>query len=153
MELPHRSAMWWQHSRSAGVIVAPGRTHAMAGVTAHSRAIVRSANARILVTSLMSVTLPLTSTNRLLTTNTMLSLLADKGCDSDHSPSEQLRFGGRSPARPSIVIHCSAPDYPDLSRRTPFDAQRRRWSSSFQELDIQSRRRRERQPIHVSRGE
>ena len=56
----------------------------MAGVTAHSMAIVRSANARILVT-LMSVTLPLTSTNRLLTTNTVLPLLSDKGCDSDHS--------------------------------------------------------------------
>jgi hypothetical protein len=36
------------------------------------------------------------------------------------------------------VIHCSAPDYSDLSRRTPFDVLRRRWSSSFQELDIQS---------------
>jgi hypothetical protein len=56
----------------------------MAGVTAHRRAIVRSANARILVT-LMSVTLQPTSTNRLLATNTMLPLLADKGCDSDHS--------------------------------------------------------------------
>jgi len=50
MELPHCSAMWWQHSRSAGVIVAPGRTHAMAGVMAHNKAIVSSANARILVT-------------------------------------------------------------------------------------------------------
>jgi hypothetical protein len=36
------------------------------------------------------------------------------------------------------VIYCSAPDYSDLSRRAPSDAQRRRWSSSFQELDIQS---------------
>jgi hypothetical protein len=50
MEFPHCSAMWWQHSRSAGVIVAAGRTHAMAGVIAQSRAIVSSANARILVT-------------------------------------------------------------------------------------------------------
>ena len=50
MELPHCSAMWWQHSRSAGVIVAPGRTHAMAGVIAHNKAIVSSANARVLVT-------------------------------------------------------------------------------------------------------
>ncbi|MBZ5687029.1 MAG: hypothetical protein LAP86_18560 [Acidobacteriia bacterium] len=50
MELPHCSAMWLQHSRSAGVIVAPGRTHAMAGVIAHNKAIVSSANARILVT-------------------------------------------------------------------------------------------------------
>ena len=36
------------------------------------------------------------------------------------------------------MIYCSAPDYSDLSRRAPPDAQRRRWSSSFQELDIQS---------------
>src|SRR5260370_19288368 len=50
MELPHCSAMWWQHSLSAGVIVAPGRTHAMAGVIAHNKAIVSSANARVLVT-------------------------------------------------------------------------------------------------------
>src|SRR5712692_5414080 len=50
MELPHCSAMWWQHSRSAGVIVAPGRTHTMAGVIAHNKAIVSSANARVLVT-------------------------------------------------------------------------------------------------------
>ena len=50
MELPHCSAMWWQHSRSAGVIVAPGSTHAMAGVIAHSRAIVSSAKARVLLT-------------------------------------------------------------------------------------------------------
>ena len=62
MELPHCSAMWWQHSRSAGVIVAPGRTHAMAGVIAQSRAIVSSANARVLVT-LMSVLLSLTTIN------------------------------------------------------------------------------------------
>jgi hypothetical protein len=83
----------------------------MAGVTAHNRAIVSSANARILVT-LMSATLPLTSTNELLTTNITLPLQADNCCDSDHSPTVQLRFGGRSPAfrypfllRPSIVIH------------------------------------------------
>ena len=50
MELPHWSAMWWQHSRSAGVIVEPGRTHAMTGVIAHNKAIVNSANARVLVT-------------------------------------------------------------------------------------------------------
>jgi len=50
IELPHCSAMWWQHSRSAGVMVTPGRTHAMAGVFAHSREIVSSANARVLVT-------------------------------------------------------------------------------------------------------
>jgi len=42
--------MRWQHSCSAGVIVAPGRTQAIAGVIAQSRAIVSSANARILVT-------------------------------------------------------------------------------------------------------
>jgi hypothetical protein len=42
--------MWWQHSRSAGVIVVPGSTHAIAGVIAHSRAIVSSAIARVLVT-------------------------------------------------------------------------------------------------------
>jgi hypothetical protein len=63
MELPHCFAMWWQHSRSAGVIVASGRTQATAGVTAHNRAIVNSANARILVT-LMSVLLPLTTRNK-----------------------------------------------------------------------------------------
>jgi hypothetical protein len=63
MELPHCSAMWWQHSRSAGVIVAPGRTQAMAGVIAHNKAIVSSANARVLVT-LMSVTLSLTTINK-----------------------------------------------------------------------------------------
>jgi hypothetical protein len=50
MELPHCSAMWWQHSRSAGVIVAPGRTQAMAGVIAHNTATVSSANARVRVT-------------------------------------------------------------------------------------------------------
>src|SRR5690242_9010874 len=62
MELPHCSAIWWQHSRSAGVMVAPGSTHAMAGVIAHSRAIVSSANARVLVI-LMSVLLSLTTIN------------------------------------------------------------------------------------------
>ena len=36
------------------------------------------------------------------------------------------------------MIHCSAADYSDLSRRSPFDVQRRRWSSSFQEVDVQS---------------
>jgi hypothetical protein len=36
------------------------------------------------------------------------------------------------------VIHCSAADYSDLSRRSSFDVQRRRWSSSFQEVDVQS---------------
>ena len=48
--------------------------------------------------------------------------------------------GARTPfaLRPSIVIYCSAPDYSDLSRRAPSDAQRRRWSSSFQELDFRS---------------
>src|SRR5581483_10373860 len=50
MELPHCSAMWWQHSRSAGVIVAPGSTQAMAGVIAHKTATVSSANARVRVT-------------------------------------------------------------------------------------------------------
>ena len=54
--------MWWQHSRSAGVIVAPGRTHAIAGVIAHSKAIVSSANARVLVI-FMIVLLPLTTRN------------------------------------------------------------------------------------------
>ena len=49
MELPHCSAIWWQHSRSAGVIVAPGRTQAMAGVIAHNTATVSSANARVRV--------------------------------------------------------------------------------------------------------
>ena len=63
MELPHCSAMWWQHSRSAGVIVAPGRTHAIAGVIAHKRAIVSSAKARVLVT-LISVLRFLTSMNK-----------------------------------------------------------------------------------------
>jgi len=50
--------MWWQHSRSAGVIVAPGRTHAMAGVMAHNRAIVNSANARILATLISILRFP-----------------------------------------------------------------------------------------------
>jgi len=68
MELPHCSAIWWQHSRSAGVIVAPGRTQATAGVTAHRRAIVSSANARILVI-LISVLLPLTTRNKDNTSN------------------------------------------------------------------------------------
>src|SRR5437660_10295967 len=68
MELPHCSAIWWQHSRSAGVIVAPGRTQATAGVTAHRRAIVSSANARILVI-LISVPLPLTTGNKDRTSN------------------------------------------------------------------------------------
>jgi hypothetical protein len=63
MELPHWSAMWWQHSRSAGVIVAAGRTHAIAGVIAHKRAIASSTKARILVI-LMSVLLPLTVRNK-----------------------------------------------------------------------------------------
>ena len=72
MELPHCSAMWWQHSRSAGVIVTPGRTHAMAGVIAHSRAIVSSANARVLVT-FMIVLLPLTTRNNDTTSNYNLS--------------------------------------------------------------------------------
>jgi hypothetical protein len=119
MELPHCSAMWWQHSRSAGVIVAPGRTHAMAGVTAHSRAIVRSANARILVT-LMSVTLPLSSTNRL-TTNTVLPLLADKGCGSDHSAllNNFGAVGARQPfAIPSSSGHRWCSIAPLLTTRT-----------------------------------
>jgi len=68
MELPHCSAIWWQHSRSAGVIVAPGRTQATAGVTAHRRAIVSSANARILVI-LISVLLSLTTRNKDSTSN------------------------------------------------------------------------------------
>lgn len=56
MELPHCSAMWRQHSRSAAVIVTPGSTQAMAGVIAHRKAIVNSANARYRVT-LISVPL------------------------------------------------------------------------------------------------
>ena len=55
--------MWWQHSRSAGVIVTPGRTHAIAGVIAHNRAIVSSANPRVLVI-FMIVLLPLTTRNK-----------------------------------------------------------------------------------------
>ena len=58
MELPHCSAMWWQHSRSAGVIVAPGRTHTMAGVMAHNEAIVSSANARVLVSFISVLRFP-----------------------------------------------------------------------------------------------
>jgi len=68
MEFPHCPAMWWQHSRSAGVIVAPGRTHAIAGVIAQSRAIVSSANARILVT-LISVLLSPTAVNKDITSD------------------------------------------------------------------------------------
>ncbi len=71
MELPHCSAMWWQHSRSAGVIVAPGRTHAMAGVIAHNKAIVSSANARVLVT-LISVLHFLAAMNKFSLQRTML---------------------------------------------------------------------------------
>jgi hypothetical protein len=68
--------MWWQHSRSAGVIVAPGRTHAIAGVIAHSRAIDSSAKARILVT-LISVLLFLTAMDEFsLQTNNVRSNLA-----------------------------------------------------------------------------
>jgi len=76
MELPHCSAMCWQHSRSAGVIVAPGRTHAMAGVMAHKKAIVSSANARVLVT-FISVLRFLTAMDRFsLQTNNVRSTLA-----------------------------------------------------------------------------
>jgi hypothetical protein len=60
--------MWWQHSRSTGVIVGPGRTHAIAGVIAQSRAIVSSAKARVRVT-IIRVLLSLTTMNEVLTFN------------------------------------------------------------------------------------
>lgn len=39
MDCPQCAAMWWQHSRSAGVGVTPGKKHATAGVIAQSRTV------------------------------------------------------------------------------------------------------------------
>jgi hypothetical protein len=60
----------------------------MAGVTAHSRAIVSSANARVLVT-LISVTLSLTATKSSHHQTRCYPALADNRCDSGHSHSRE----------------------------------------------------------------
>jgi hypothetical protein len=57
----------------------------MAGVIAHNKAIVSSANARIVVI-LISVLLPLTTRNKDNTPTTMLTRVDDDCCDGDHSP-------------------------------------------------------------------
>src|SRR6266566_1472879 len=45
--------MWWQHSRSAGVSVAPGSTHAIAGLAAHISTMLSNKAARPLVTAII----------------------------------------------------------------------------------------------------
>lgn len=111
MELPHCPAMWWQHSRSAGVIVAPGRTHAMAGVMAHRRAIVSRAYARVLVT-LISVLRFLTAMDEFsLQTKPWYVERDDNCCDGNHSPRKGVarnRQSCRQSLIESVVIRRSA---------------------------------------------
>jgi len=45
--------MWWQHSRSAGVRVAPGSTHAIAGLATHISTMLSNKAARTLVTAII----------------------------------------------------------------------------------------------------
>lgn len=45
--------MWWQHSRSAGVSVTPGSTHAIAGLATHISTMLSNKAARTLVTAII----------------------------------------------------------------------------------------------------
>ena len=45
--------MWWQHSRSTGVSVAPGSTHAIAGLATHISTMLSNKAARPLVTAII----------------------------------------------------------------------------------------------------
>jgi ArsR family transcriptional regulator len=45
--------MWWQHSRSAGVSVAPGSTHAIAGLATHMSTMLSNKAARNRVTAII----------------------------------------------------------------------------------------------------